>query len=860
MGFYRALLHLYPASWRADYGDELCGAFAIRRRNAGGRFGCLVLWLEALADVLTSAPAVHFDLLRQDLRYAARTLRRSPGFAVTAVGIAALGIGATAAAYTMVDHILIRPLPFAHQDRLLKLCEDHGGCSDASPANYRDWKSMSTSFESLAAYRGIAANLTGAGSEPRHIEGASVTAEMLPLLGVEPALGRVFDPDDDRDSAPGTVVLSYAFWQREFGGDRSVLGRTIRLDHTPYTVIGVMPKGFYFPNRAALLWTAMRFSPEVFEERTNTYIYATGLLKPGVSIAQAQAEMRTIAARISAAYPKEMAKTGIVARPLRDDFGVRGRLMLNILLAAAACVLLVACTNLANLLIARAATRRRELAVRTALGAGRERLVRQMLTESLILAACGGALGLVLAWLSLPLLVRLVPVSLPIPEVPSLNVRVLGFAALVTAITGIGFGVVPAMRAGRLDPAGGLQEGGRAGIGGRNERLRSTLVVAEVALSVVLLVSFGLLTRALLRVQSVDLGFRADHVLTLRTSLPMPRYESVEAREPYYRHVLSEARRLPGVTSAAYTSFLPVAFGGGIWPVQIEDHPEDEAQRRTVSLRFVTPGFFSTMGIPLLHGRDIGMGDTHTAPYVAIVSASFVRRYWPEGDALGRHIDVGNNVRTIVGVVGDIRVRGLERTSEPQVYVSWQQADNVSTWYAPKDLVVRTAGDPAVLATALQSIIHEADPSQPVSDVRTMTAVVEEDTATRRTQLAVLGTFGGIAFLLAGVGVYGLLSFSVSARTREIGVRIALGARPADVAALTLRNGLTLAGVGIALGAALAQVSGRWLESVLAGVQPNDLSTLVAASLLSLSMTCAGSLMPAVRAARIDPTHAMRAQ
>jgi putative ABC transport system permease protein len=854
---YRTLLHLYPASWRAEYESELCTAFEQRRREARGPLSWIAVWLEAVADIVTNAPAVQFDVLRRDLQYAVRTLRHSPGFTIAAIGISALGIGATAAAYTMVDHILVRALPFPEQDRLLKVCEDHGGCSDSSPANYRDWKAQAASFQSMGAYRGLSVNVTG-GTEPERIEGASVTGDLLPTLGVEPLLGRVFNQQDDRDGAPGTAVLSYAFWRRELGGETSVLGRTIRLDDQPYTVIGVMPRDFYFPNRTSQLLTAMRFDPQVFQDRTNTFIYTIGRLKPGVPAERAQAEVKAIAARIAHAYPKEMARMNLIARPLRDDFNARGRLMLNILMGAALCVLLVACTNVANLLLTRATARRKELAVRTALGAGRERLTRQMLTESLLLAAGGGILGLALAWIALPLLVKLVPVSLPIAELPQLNWRVLAFAAALTGATGIGFGVAPAIRAGRLDPAAGLDEGGRAGIGGRSERLRSALVVSEVAFSVVLLVAFGLLARALMRVQSVDPGFRADHVLTMRTSLPMPRYENVDTRERFYRRVLGEAQRLPGVTGAAYTSFIPVAFGGGIWPVEIEGHPEDVAQRRTVSLRYVTPGYFATMGIPLLSGRDVAMTDLSAAPYVALVSQSFARRYWPNEDPVGRRIEVGNNWRKIIGVVGDIRTRGLERNSEPQVYVSWQQAESVSTWYAPKDLVVRSSGDPAALAPALRRIIHEADSSQPISDVRTMEAVVEEDTATRRTQLAVLGAFGGIAFLLAGAGIYGLLSFSVSMRTREIGVRMALGARPRDIVGMTLWNGLKLAAVGIALGAVLALIVGRGLESILAGVKPDDWKTLGSACGLSVGMTCAGCLGPALRAVRIDAVRAIR--
>ncbi len=863
MQLYRALMYLYPASWRAEYGGEMCSVFDARLRDVGGFWGLLALWLEIVPDLLTNAVAVQWDLLSQDVRHSVRALRGSPGFAFTSVAIAAIGIGATTAAFTMVDHVLIRPFSFAGQDRLVKLREnDLSGLQrfwDVSPANYRDWKRMSTSYQSMGAYRTLSVNMTGGQGDPQHIEGASVTSELLPTLGVQPVMGRLFTATDDRDSAAGTVILSYGLWKERFGGDPAILGQTIDLENIQYTVIGVMPKDFYFPTREARLWTPMQWGPDAFDDRTNTYIFPVGRLKPGISVQQAQAEMATIASRLARAYPRELAQVGIAALRLRDDVSDRARAMLMVLLGAALCVLLIACTNLANLLLARAMVRRRELAVRAALGAGRERLLRQMLTESMILALPGGLLGLLIARSALPLLVRLVPVSLPIAEIPALDGRVLLFAVLVTFATGISFGVMPAMRSSHNTVAQ-LHEGGRSGIGGRREGLRSALVVTEVACSIVLLIGCGLLTRALWRIQAVNPGFRADHVLTLRTALPMPRYERPETREPFYRHVLDETRRIPGVTAAAYTSFLPLVMGGGIWPVEIQGHPEDLANRRTASLRFVTPGFFSTMGISLLAGRDVRQTDAHTAPFVALVSQSFVQRYWPNENPLGRHIDIGNHDRIVIGVVSDIRVRGLERSSEPQVYASWQQPDGVAPWYAPKDLVLRTTGDPASLVSSLRRIIRQADPGQPVSDVRSLNEIVEAETASRRVQLAVLGAFGAIALLLAAVGIHGLLAFAVSSRTQEIGVRIALGARHADIINMTVGEALKLAAVGIVMGCVLAYGAGGLLQSLLAGVKPWDPGAFAVAVALSLATALTGSLLPAIRAVRVDPTTAMRAE
>jgi predicted permease len=852
MWFYRALLYLYPAAWRAEYGAELCAAFAMQTG--------ILRYFEAIADSVVSAAAVHFDYLRQDLRYARRTLAGSPGFTVAAVAIAAIGIGATTAAFTLIDHVLLRPLPYARQDRLVKLWTGDSKQTNrlllSSPANYRDWKRLSRSFESMEAYRDLSVNLTRPG-DPQPLDGASVTGGMFSVLGVAPALGRSIAEEDDRDSAPSVAVLSHGLWQDRFAGNPSVLGQTIDLDGNPYTIVGVMPAGFYFPNRTARLWTAMRWGPRAFNVRLDTYIYPVARLKPGVSLEQARAEMDAIGVQLAREFPQDLARSTVRVNHLRDELSPQSRLMLNVLLGASLCVLLIACTNLANLGLARAMTRRRELAVRTALGAGRERLLRQMLTESAIVAIAGGALGIALAHAALPLLVRLVPTSLPLPEAPEIDARVLFGSLVVTCATAIVCGVVPALRGvgGRLS---GLYEGARGGVGGRREGLRASLVIAEVAASVLLLVCFGLLARALWRVQAVDPGFRPEGVLTLRTSLSMPRYEELSAREPFYRKVLGDVSRLPGVTHAAYISFLPIILRGGIWRVAAQGIPEDP-DRNTASMRYVTPGFFATMGVPLLHGRDVAERDGPDAPYVAVISSSLAERYWPGENPLGRTINIGNWDRVVIGVVADIRVRGLERSSEPQVYVSWRQPYRVSTWYAPKDLVIRTAGDPLSLVPDVRRIVHDADPQQPVADIRTMTDIVHAETATRRVQLTVLGVFGAVAFLLAAVGIHSLLAFVVSSRRQEIGVRVALGAQRSDIARMMLRDGARLTAIGLVAGVVSAYAAGRLIEALLAGVHPADLSVYGAAVVLAGLMTAAGTLLPIFRALRVDPCRSIRA-
>jgi len=861
MRVYRLLLHLYPASFRAEYGEDLCALFARRRGQASGIAGVIMLWAGALFDILRNAPAIHLDILRGDLAYAMRTLRRAPGFALTAIAVAALGIGATTAAFTLTDHVLLRPLPFRDEARLVKIWQEQRAQgysrNEVSPANYRDWKRAASSFEAMGAYAGVSLDLAGAG-DPERLEGAAFTADILPMLGAGASIGRLFTEDDDREGAPPTMLLSDGLWRRRFAADPGVIGQTLLLDGTPHRIIGVMPADFRFPSRTVQFWKPTRFAAEDFEERDNTYLRVLAKLKPGATLESAQAEMRLVAARIEREWPKENRQVGAVVSTLRDEVNPRSRLALEALLAAAACVLLIGCTNLANLLMARAVSRRRELAVRAAIGAGRHRLVRQLLTESLVLSIVGGAAGVALAAASLPLLVRLVPNSLPVAEVPSMDLRVAAFAATLTVATGLAFGVFPALRACGRGDFTGLHEGPRS-VGGRS-RLRSALVVVEVAGCVVLLVTCGLLLRAIRRVQSIDPGFRAAGVLTLRTSLPMPQYSTVATRDRFYSRVLDEVRRLPGVTGAGYTSFIPMAPHGGVWPVEV---PGRDTSRpgNTALLRYITPGYLDAMGIPLHLGRDVSAADTARRPYVAVVSESFARRYWPGEIPLGRHFRFALADRTVVGIAANIRARGLERDSEPQVYLPCGQVDDGSIiWYAPKDLAVRAASDPGALFPAIRRIIAAADPELPISDVRLLTDVVDGETAARAVQARALGAFASIAFLLAGIGIHGLLSFAVGSRAQEIGVRMALGARRSSILAMIVSDAAHLSIAGIAIGMALAYAAARSIQALLAGVDPADMRTYLAAIGLCAAMTLAGAAVPALRAIAVDPASVIRAE
>jgi putative ABC transport system permease protein len=710
----------------------------------------------------------------------------------------------------------------------------------------------------MAAYTDMEVNLTGSG-EPQRLNRAMVTSDLLSVLGVRPLIGRGFNAADTVSGQ--AVILSYELWQTQFGADPRMIGTRVDLDGAPYAVIGVMPPTFHFPTRDIALWTTMAFSADAFADRANNYIIAVGRLRDGATLAGARNEAEVIFARLRREFPKDNERTGPNVHPMADDLPARSRLLLLALCGAALCILLLACANLANLLLVRAVSREREIAVRAALGAGRERLVRQLVTESIVLAIVGGAVGLLVAVVAVPGLARLVPDRLPIGGTPTLDVRVLLFAATTIALTGFGFGIVPALRAGGARGLAALRDGTRGG-GGRKQRVRGALVAIEVMASVVLLVSSGLLMRAMWRLQSVDTGFSADGVLTLRTALPMPRYADPLTREPFFTRVLTEIRARPGVTAAAYITGLPMVMKGGIWPIVVNGHESIRADAaNNASLRFITPQFFSALRIPIRQGRDIAETDRADHPFVAVVSESFAARYWPSENPIGKHFQVAMHDREVVGIAGDIRVRGLEQRSEPQVYLPRAQVDSGSIiYYTPKDLVVRSSSPAAVLLPEIRRIVRAADPSQPISDVRTMTEIVANETAPRVGQLRVLAMLAAIALLLAAVGIHGLLSFTVSRRTQEIGVRVALGAESRQIMTMVIREGLLLSLAGVIPGLAIAYAAGRGMEAILAGVRPTDPLALTVAIGATCVTALVGCARPAWRASRVDPTEALRAE
>ncbi|HEY4320062.1 MAG TPA: ABC transporter permease [Gemmatimonadales bacterium] len=853
----RWLLHLYPTGFRREYGGAIAAEYRRRRAQADG-IGLISLWIDTILDTVGNALLVHWDLLRQDLRQGIRHLLRTPLFAITAIGVIAIGIGANTAAFSLADIVFLRPLPFPTAGRLVTIWEREPSYSmtQPSPANYRDWRDMSHAFDAMGAYHTLSASLLGGGS-PQQIAGIAVHGPLLDLFGVAPLIGHLPSASEVAQGAP-VIVLSYSLWQDDFGSDRNVVGRAVTLEGAPYTVAGVMPRAFAFPDRSVRFWAPMQAAEAHDTERANSWFYVVARLKPGVTVPQARQEMNRVSTQLEHLYPQT--DSGVTVMSLRDTYGVateqRGGPLLLALCGAALCVLLISCANLASLLLVRAMMRRRELAVRAALGAGRDRLVRQLLTESLLLALAGGVAGVGLAFAAMPLLGQLVPSTLPLAQSSSIDVRVLAVAALLTVLTGVGFGVLPAIRAGGGSSFDGLRDGARGG-GGRRARLRSILVMAEVAASVVLLVAAGLLLHALSRVRAVDPGFRQDQVMTFHTELPLYRYWRVSERAAFYRQVLDRIRATPGVQAAGYISSLPMKWGGGIWTVGIVP----DTGFRHASLRFVTPGYFGAMRIQLQNGRTVADGDTRAAPFVAVVSASFAERFWPGRSPIGQHFNFAFADRTVVGVVHDVRVRGPERESEPQVYLPFQQVgDSSLISYAPADLAVRSTLPPTALVPLVRRIVRDADPLQAISDVASLQDVVDQQTVSRAVQVRVLAAFALVAVLLAGIGLYGLLAFAVSQRRQEMAIRMALGARSGQIVRMILGYGGALALGGVIPGALIGYAAGRGMNSLLAGVDAFDIPSFAAAMLLCAVMVLVGSLVPAWRATRVAPGSVMRAE
>ena len=799
--------------------------------------------------------------LLADLRYAARVLRQSPLFGGVAVAALALGIGANTAIFSMVNNLLLRSLPYQDPDRLVMVWEEASFAGFAkntpSPGNYTEWKRQNTVFTDMAATRGNIANLTADGP-PEQVLGRLVTANFFDVLGVRPSLGRAFTAEEDRTAA-NVVLISYRLWQRRYAGDPSVVNRDILMNGVKYTILGVMPRDFVFRNREIDYFGPIHFSPTDLHAFGSRYLNVVARLKPGVTVERAREEMNAIAKRLQQEHPDNDKNTGAVVFSLREDLLGNTRVAMIVLMFAAGCVLLIACANLANLLLARAVSRQREMAVRAALGAGRGRLVRQMITEGLLLSCTGGLLGVGLARAGMIFLTKLAPVGFGNTGDLGLDPPVLAFAVALSLLTGVVFSIVPAIQVSSTSLNDALRQGGRSGVGGRRAATRDALVVAEVAIALVLLVGAGLMLRTLSRLRSIDVGFRPDHLLTLRTTLPRQKYQDPARRIAFFDRVLAGVNALPGVESSAYNSTLPFVETGNTQGYEVEGRPRPAGEAGDALYRIGTNDYLRTLGVHLIEGRLPDARDGAATTPVLVINETLAHRYFPHESALGHRIWMYERApvwRTIVGVVRDVRERGYGLDMKPGVYIPYAQIPE--TWAQPEALIVRAKGDPTALTASIRRIIAGVDAEQPVSAIRTMDEILDRNVEDRTQQMTLLSAFAILALLLASIGLYGVLAYAVSQRSREIGLRMALGASAQKVVAMVVGRGLGLTAAGLAIGLALAAAGAHAMKSLLYGVDAIDPATFAGVAGLLCAIAALASWIPARRASRIDPIVALR--
>ena len=822
------------------------------------------------------------ETLIQDLRFGIRLLLKNPGFSAVAVLALALGIGANTAIFSVVDAVLFRPLPFDHPDRLVAVWEhdltkgdDH---DSVMAANYLDWRNRNQVFEEMSAHAGGSVNLTGL-AEPERIRAARVSAGLFPLLGVQPEIGRVFLPDEDQPGHQRVVVISNHLWKSRFGGDAEVIGQSITLNNQDYAVVGVMRAGFALPlNEDSEIWTPLVFTADELTLRNSHYLKVLGRLKPGTSLGQASAEMATLAAQLEREYPKSNEGTGAAVFALHAEIVGDVKKPMLIFLGAVVFILLIACANVANLMLARAAARQREIAVRVALGASRWRLVRQMLIESVLLGLAGGAAGLLLALWGIEFLsVAARRMSVPRAGSIGLDGRVLLFTLAASIVTGLIFGSVPALQASKPDLNDALKEGGRSSGSLRGSRTRSLLVVSEMALAFVLLAGAGLLINSFLKLRAVDPGLQPEKVLTMNITLPRQKYTQPEQVIAFHRQLLEQVAAVPGIEYAGTVTALPYGGSTNGFGYTIDS---SEPGGQTVSLvsQQASPDFFRALGIPLVTGRAFNERDIDGAPAVIIVSDSLAKRYWPDQDPLGHRIKWGDKKfgspwMTVVGVVGDVRTRGLDTPPKPTIYLPHLQLGEPIKMLAGMtlrdlmaddarsiDLVVRSASGVSGLANAVRGAVWAVDANQPVTRVKTMEQVLADTMVAQRFSTSLLAIFAGIALALAAAGIYGVISYSVTQRTHEIGIRMALGAEQRDVLKLVVGQGMIPALIGLGLGVAGAIGLTRFMSSLLFKVSVTDPITFAVIGSLLLIVAMAACYLPARRAAKVDPMIALRCE
>jgi putative ABC transport system permease protein len=888
--FFRRLLRLFPADFRGDFGDEMTRTFQQHRDDVaarGGPMAQLRLWKDTVLGILATAPREHWDLLRQDVRYGLRGLRRSPGFAAVAIAALAVGIGANAAIFSIVNGVLLEPLPYRDPDRLITVFEKIPGVPvekfGFSAPDFAIVRSATRSFDGMAAYKTVSYELSGLGRSERVVV-ARATPDLFPVLGVVPAIGHPFTEADDNADAK-VAVLSHALWRRAFDRDPGVLGRTVALDRVPYVVVGVMPERFVFPTRGAVmngepadLYVPMAFTPLERGAFGSMYNNSTvARLKPDVTLEQARADLAAAAGVLAPSYPAEMqgfaGKMVFPTAPFAEEAVGRSRRLLLVLMGAVAMVLLICCADVANLMLTRSGARQRELAVRSALGASQVRVVRQLLTESLVLGLGGAAVGLCLAFGIMSVAVPMAGEALPRPDDIRINGRVLAFTAALALLTPLLFGVLPALRSALTSTAAMLAEGSRTATAGRGrQRLLGTLVVAQCALALVLSVGAGLLLRSFVRLMQTETGFRAEHVVNATMVLPSGRYPTGRQVKAFYRDAVAAAAAIPGVTVAGAATHRPLNVQERRAFSPDPTATRDPTSGGTVATTWTVGRYFETLGIPLKAGRLFSEGDGLPGTgRVVIVSEMLARRLWPNGDAIGRRLKWGGEASpkpwmTIVGVVGDVKQGALDSEIILQTYepLTQEVADDlglpVIRFHSEVNLIVRSDRPPATVGGELSAALRRLDPELAVSSVRPVLEIVDDSVRAQRFSTTLLGVFAVVALSLAALGIYGVLANVVAAQTKEIGLRLALGAATWSVRWLVLRRALALTAVGLAIGLAGATALTRVMGGLLYEVQPHDAVTFVGASLGMAVLVLFASLVPAWRATRVDPIVALRAE
>ncbi|MEJ7576826.1 MAG: ABC transporter permease [Pyrinomonadaceae bacterium] len=807
--------------------------------------------------------------LWQDMRYGVRMLLKNPGFTFIAVLALALGIGANAGIFSVVNAVLLRPLPFEHSERLVRLWGTNvkKGLERRSSSflNFTDWQKQNHVFESMTAYTGAAATLSSEGSAPEQLSGVGFTGDLFAVSGARPALGRTFTSEElaaKGKEASTVIVISNELWRRRFSSEPNIIGKQLRLDASKSaTVIGVMPADFKFPVDFGGLdfWLPLDPSDELNTERDTNYLQVVGRLKPNATLAQAQAELNTVNARLEQEYKEENAGRSVTLVSLHESLVGNVRPALLVLLGAVGFVLLIACANVANLLLARAATRGREIAIRTALGAKRSRVVRQLLTESALLSLAGGALGLLLALWGVDLLVAAIPSDVMRFSEVNLDARVLAFTFGVSVLTGIVFGLAPALQASRVDLNESLKDGGRGGTESlQRNRVRSLLVVAEIALSLVLLIGAGLLIKSFLHLREINPGFDPNNVITATLSLS-GKYEEEAQQAEFFQKVVGRISALPGVEAAGALFPLPMSGNVAQGDFEIEGNaPVGVAEKPNANFRMITPDLLRAMGIPLVKGRTFSERDSSDAPKVLLINETLARRFFAGADPIGKRLKFstlsGETTGEIVGVVGDVKFRGLDAEAEPEYYMSYLQFP-----MSEMSLIARTAfAEPTKLVPAMRNAVLEVDKDQPLYETKTMNRLVGESIAERRFNMLLLGGFAFVALGLAAIGIFGVMSYSVTRRTHEIGIRMALGAQRSDVAKLVIGQGMILVLIGVALGLAGAFALTGMMKSLLFGVSATDPITFAGIAVLLTAVALLACYIPARRATKVDPMIALR--